>query len=65
MPVELIPGQRGLEAAFGASHTTWLSADGRTMITIGCHEQCCKNTEDGPVLVEGMKCHEHNTEYLR
>jgi hypothetical protein len=49
----------------GADHTTYKSADGRTKITIGCYEECCRNTKDGPALESKMQCYEHNREYLR
>jgi hypothetical protein len=44
----------------GADHTTYWSADGKTKISIGCYKQCCKNTDDGPIIEEGMNCYELN-----
>lgn len=58
-------GNRNAIQRPGVDHTTYWSADDRTKITIGCYNTCCKNTADGPVLEEGMKCYEHNTAYFR
>jgi hypothetical protein len=44
----------------GTDHTTYWSADGKTKISIGCYEECCRNTDDGPVIENGKKCYELN-----
>jgi hypothetical protein len=53
-------GTRGSTDHPSTDHTTYWSADGKTKISIGCYEQCCKNTNDGPVIEEGRKCYELN-----
>lgn len=58
-------GAERADERLGAHHITYYSADSRTKITIGYYKQCCKNTAEGPVLVEGKQCYEHNTQYLR